>query len=194
MRMLGRRGLLKGLGAAAALELLATGHSMAQPTSRALRPRELLVRNAFVMTMDAALGDIAGGDVLIRDGAIAAVGPNLAAPDAEVVDGTQMIVLPGLVETHWHVWTALLRSMSGDSADRGYFPTSRTLGARYTANDMYASARLAAAEAVHSGITFVHDWCHNVRDPSFAEADLRAFTEAGIRARFSYGSPTGAPI
>jgi cytosine/adenosine deaminase-related metal-dependent hydrolase len=45
---------------------------------------------------------------------------------------------------------------------------------------------------LHSGITFVHDWCHNVRDPEYAEAALRAFAEAGIRARFSYGSPTGA--
>src|SRR5690606_14023124 len=79
-----------------------------------------------------------------------------------------------------------------DRAERGYFPTSRTLGARYSADDMYVSARLAAAEAVHSGITFVHDWCHNVRDPSFAEADLRALAEAGLRARFSYGSPAGA--
>ena len=57
---------------------------------------------------------------------------------------------------------------------------------------MYAAGRLAAAEAVHSGITFVHDWCHNVRGPDYAEAALRALAETGIRARFSYGSPTGA--
>jgi cytosine/adenosine deaminase-related metal-dependent hydrolase len=103
-----------------------------------------------------------------------------------------MLVLPGLVETHWHTWTSLLRSMSGDRDEHGYFPTSRTLGAHYTVADMYRSARLAAAEALHSGITFVHDWCHNVRDPEYAEAALRAFAEAGLRARFSYGSPTGA--
>src|SRR5262245_66537445 len=58
---------------------------------------------------------------------------------------------------------------------------------------MYRPARLAAAEAVHSGITSVHDWCHNVRAPEYAAADLRALTEAGLRARIAYGTPTGAP-
>jgi cytosine/adenosine deaminase-related metal-dependent hydrolase len=152
---------------------------------------ELLIRNAFVMTMDRAVGDLPNADVHIRDGSIAAVGPQLAAPSAAVLDGAGMIVLPGLVETHWHIWTTLLRSMSGDRDEHGYFPTSRTLGSFYRAEDMYVSARLALAEAVHSGITFVHDWCHNVRDPEFAESVLRALREAGIRARFSYGTPTG---
>jgi cytosine/adenosine deaminase-related metal-dependent hydrolase len=103
-----------------------------------------------------------------------------------------MLVLPGFVETHWHVWTTLLRSLSGDRQEHGYFPTSRTVGTFYTAEDMYVAGRLAAAEAVNSGITFVHDWCHNVRSPDYAAAALRALAEAGIRARFSYGSPTGA--
>jgi cytosine/adenosine deaminase-related metal-dependent hydrolase len=85
-----------------------------------------------------------------------------------------------------------LRSLSGDRQEHGYFPTSRTVGTFYTADDMYAAGRLAAAEAVHSGITFVHDWCHNVRAPEYAEAALRALAETGVRARFSYGSPTGA--
>jgi cytosine/adenosine deaminase-related metal-dependent hydrolase len=57
---------------------------------------------------------------------------------------------------------------------------------------MYAAGRLAAAEAIHSGITFLHDWCHNVRSPEHAEAALRALAETGVRARFSYGSPTAA--
>jgi len=156
------------------------------------QPREFLIRNAYILTMDAAVGDIANGDVHIRDGAIAAVGRGLSAPRVEVIDGAGMLVLPGLVETHWHLWTTLLRSLAGDRAEHGYFPTSRTVGTFYTADDMYIAGRLAAAEAVNSGITFVHDWCHNVRSPAHAEAALRALQEAGIRARFSYGSPTGA--
>src|SRR5690606_14122972 len=111
----------------------------------------------------------------------------------DVVDADGMLVLPGLVETHWHMWTTLLRSLAGDRAERGYFPTSRALGAFYTPADMYAAARLSAAEALHSGITFVHDWCHNVRSPEFAAADFEALAECGIRARFSYGVPTGHP-
>ncbi|HUQ50645.1 MAG TPA: amidohydrolase family protein [Gammaproteobacteria bacterium] len=153
---------------------------------------ELLIRNAYVLTMDAAVGDIAGGDVHVRAGAIAAVGRNLTAPGAEVIDGAGMLVLPGFVETHWHLWTTLLRSLSGDRQEHGYFPTSRTVGTFYTPDDMYVAGRLAATEAVHSGITFLHDWCHNVRAPEYAEAALRALAEVGVRARFSYGSPTGA--
>ena len=154
---------------------------------------EFIIRNAYVLTMDAAFGDLPNADVHVADGAIAAVGTGLAAPGVEVIDGTGMLVLPGMIETHWHLWTTLLRSLSGDAQEHGYFPTSRTIGAHYTSTDMYRAARLAAAEAVHSGITFVHDWCHNVRAPEYAAADLRALTEAGLRARFAYGTPTGAP-
>ena len=189
-----RREVLGGALAAGALAGAPFRLGSAQPRGNAVtRPRDLLIRNGYVLTMDAALGDIAGGDVHVRDGAVAAVGRGLQAPaGAEILDGTGMLVLPGLVETHWHLWTTLLRSLAGDKQEHGYFPTSRTVGTFYTADDMYAAGRLAAAEAVHSGITFLHDWCHNVRTPAHAESALRALTEIGIRARFSYGSPTGA--
>jgi len=151
---------------------------------------EFLIRKAHVLTMDPGLGDLPGADLHVRAGRIAAVGQNLAATGAEVIDGGDMIVLPGLVETHWHVWTTMLRSLSGDVAKRGYFPTSRTIGSFYRPADMYVSARLALAEAIGSGITYVHDWCHNVRSSDHAEEALRALRESGIRARFSYGTPT----
>jgi 5-methylthioadenosine/S-adenosylhomocysteine deaminase len=186
-----RREVLGGVIAAGAMSA-PLRLSFAQRTPETMARSDLLIRNAYVLTMDAALGDIAGGDVHVRAGAIAAVGRNLGAPGAEVIDGAGMLVLPGFVETHWHVWTTLLRSLSGDRQEHGYFPTSRTVGTFYTADDMYAAGRLAAAEAVHSGITFLHDWCHNVREPEYADAALRALAEVGIRARFSYGSPTGA--
>jgi len=156
-------------------------------------PSEFLIRRAHVLTMDAGLGDLPDADVHVRGGRIAAVGKSLVAAGAELIDGRDMIVLPGLVETHWHIWTTMLRSLSGDAEKRGYFPTSRTVGRFYRASDMHVSARLALAEAIDSGITFVHDWCHNVRDPEYAEEALRALRESGIRARFSYGPPTGHP-
>jgi 5-methylthioadenosine/S-adenosylhomocysteine deaminase len=188
-----RREVLGGVLAAGALSGTPFRPTLAQQRTDTMgERREYLIRNAYVLTMDAATGDIAGGDVHVRAGAIAAVGRGLTAPQAEIIDGAGMLVLPGFVETHWHVWTTLLRSLSGDRQEHGYFPTSRTVGTFYTADDMYAAGRLAAAEAVHSGITFLHDWCHNVRAPEYADAALRALAESGIRARFSYGSPTGA--
>jgi 5-methylthioadenosine/S-adenosylhomocysteine deaminase len=184
-----RRAVLGGLLAAGAAAGARLGSAQ---TRTSPMTTELLIRNAYVLTMDPALGDVAGGDVHLRGGEIAAVGRNLAAPAAEIIDGTGMLMLPGLVETHWHLWTTLLRSLAGDRAEHGYFPTSRGVGAFYRADDVYAAGRLAAAEAVNSGITFVHDWCHNVRGPEYAEAALRALTDTGVRARFSYGSPAGA--
>ena len=154
---------------------------------------EVVIRNAYVMTMDAKLGDLSDADVHVRDGAIVAVGRKLEAPGAQSIDGRGMIVLPGLVETHWHMWNTLLRSMSGDRREHGYFPTALNLGKAYLPSDMYQGTRLAAAEALNGGITFVHDWCHNIRSPQYAEEDLRALRESGIRARFSYGAAQGHP-
>lgn len=143
--------------------------------------------------MDPQLGDIPDGDVLVKDGAIVDVGTKLDARGAKPVDGRGMIVLPGLVETHWHMWTGLFRSLSGDVAERGYFPISQGLGKVYTPEDMYRGVLLSAAEAIHSGITYVHDWCHNVHGLEHAEANLRALRESGLRGRFSYGKPNWAP-
>jgi cytosine/adenosine deaminase-related metal-dependent hydrolase len=150
---------------------------------------ELVLRGGHVMTMDEP-GDVPGGDVHIADGVIVQVGRGIEAPGAESVDASGMIVLPGLVETHWHMWNTLLRSMSDPA---GYFRTSIGLGRAFRAEDVYQGTRLAAAEAIHSGITFVHDWCHNVQGPEYAEASLRALTESGLRARFSYGWGAGQP-
>jgi 5-methylthioadenosine/S-adenosylhomocysteine deaminase len=154
---------------------------------------EMVLRNGYVMTMDPQLGDIAGGDVHIRNGEIVAVGKAIKAPGAAVLDGRRMIVLPGLVDTHWHLWNTFLRSFAGEKPDQGYFPTAAAFGAVMTPEDMYHGARLGAAEALHSGITTIHDFCHNVRSREHAEADIRAVKEAGLRARWSYGWPQGLP-
>jgi 5-methylthioadenosine/S-adenosylhomocysteine deaminase len=148
---------------------------------------EFVLRDGYVMTMDAE-GDLPGGDVHIADGVIVAVGHGIDAPGAESIDARGMIVLPGLVETHWHMWNTLLRSMSDPE---GYFRTSVGLGRLFRPGDIYQGTRLAATEAIYSGITTVHDWCHNVRTPEHAEASLRALTESGLRGRFSYGWAAG---
>jgi cytosine/adenosine deaminase-related metal-dependent hydrolase len=159
-----------------------------------LPPRgELLIRKAYVMTMDPALGDIPDGSVHIKNGGIVAVGKDLQAPAARVIDGAGAIVMPGLVDTHWHMWNTLYRSFSGDKQGEGYFATVARFGQQMTPDDMYQSARLAAAEAINSGITTVHDWCHNARGRAHAEGDIRALREAGLRGRFSYGWAQGLP-
>jgi 5-methylthioadenosine/S-adenosylhomocysteine deaminase len=163
----------------------------------------LLIRGGYVLTMDPA-GDLPAGDVHVRDGVIQAVGRNVDAPGADVVDAAGKIVAPGLVDTHWHLWNTLLRGMSdGRPAHQplqhyghdggGYFATCAALGRHFLPGDVYAGTRLAAAEAADAGITTLHDWSHNIRGREWAEAGLRALAESGLRARFSYGYSAGHP-
>ena len=163
---------------------------------------DLIIRSGYVLTMDPGLGDIPDGDVLVTGGRIAAVGAGLdpaalGTPQARELDARGMIVAPGLVETHWHLWNTLLRSMSGGTPGSGrpagYFPVSLGLGQAFTDQDNYQGTLLACAEAINSGITTVHDWSHNVRGPAHAEAELRALAQAGLRARYSYGYSAGHP-
>lgn len=158
------------------------------------QPGALVIRGGYLLTMDPAVGDLPAADVHIAGGRIAAVGPGLAVPaGVQELDAAGMIVAPGLVDTHWHMWNTLLRGMSADPAGPGYFHVMIRAGREYGPDDIYASTRLACAEAISSGITTVHDWCHNVRGPGYAEAGVRALAEAGLRARFSYGVSAGHP-
>ncbi len=194
MKLMSRRHLLTTATALAVVTAAGRGAEAASSSASIPLPARgiFVIRNAYVMTMDEA-GDIANADVHVANGAIVAVGQNLKAPGASVMDGRGMIVLPGLVETHWHMWNTLLRSMSGDKPETGYFKTTAILGQKYEAGDMYQGTRFACAEAINNGITHVHDWCHNIRSPAYADADLKALRESGLRARFSYGSAQGMP-
>src|SRR3954470_18529475 len=151
-----------------------TASAFAAPAATPKLPARgnMVIRNAHVMTMEPGAPDIKDGDVHVKDGVIVAVGQKLNAPGATAINGRGMIALPGLVETHWHMWNTLLRSLSCDQRERGYFPTALALGKVYLPSDMYQGTRLAAAEAINGGITFAHDWCHNIRSPEFADASL----------------------
>jgi 5-methylthioadenosine/S-adenosylhomocysteine deaminase len=190
-----RRSFMRGAGALAATTLFGSPLLAQAPNAGTSLPArdEFVIRNAYLMTMDADLGDIAGGAIHVRDGAIVAVGAEIAAPAARAVNGAGMIVMPGLVDTHWHMWNTLFRSFAGEKPEEGYFPTVARFGQHMTADDVFQSTRLSAAEAINSGMTFVHSWCHNVRSPAHAEADVRALAETGIRARHSCGWPQGLP-
>ena len=150
----------------------------------------LVVRGGYVITMDPATGDLPNADVLVSDGAIVRTGPALTVPPGcRELDARGMVVIPGLVDTHWHMWNTLLRGLS--ESGPGYFRLVGRLGRAFGAGDVYHGTLLACAEAISSGITTVHDWCHNIRGPAHAEAGLRALGEAGLRARFSYGYSAG---
>jgi cytosine/adenosine deaminase-related metal-dependent hydrolase len=157
--------------------------------SRLPAQRPMVIRGGYVMTMDAA-GDLPDHDVVIADGRIVAIGRGAADSGCDVIDARGCIVMPGLIDTHWHMWTSLLRNMSG-ACGHAYGGLVGGLQPSFAPSDMYVSVTLAAAEALSSGITTVHDWCHNLPSIEFAEEDLRALNEIGIRARFSFGATFG---
>jgi len=191
-----RRGFLGGAAA------LSAAHTMSLPAQAAVSPSvanlparsDVVIRNAYVMTMVPGTVDLPDGDVHIANGEIVDVGTALAAPGVASIDGRGFILTPGLVDTHWHMWTTLLRNMSGNTPAHGYFPTTTAVGNVFVPRDMYYGTLLSSAEALFSGITTVHDWCHNIITPQHAEEDLRALQETGIRGRFCYGPARRMPF
>jgi cytosine/adenosine deaminase-related metal-dependent hydrolase len=127
-------------------------------------------------------------DVLIEDGRIAAVGPGLEVADAEVIDATDRIVLPGFVDTHRHVWQAALRGVAVDTDLRGYL--EQVLGGyspRYRPEDVAAGNLAGALECLDAGITTVQDYSHIQHGREHTDAALDALESSGIRAVFGYG-------
>jgi 5-methylthioadenosine/S-adenosylhomocysteine deaminase len=148
-----------------------------------------VIRNAYVLTQDPELGDLPRADILVEGRQIAAVGPDLGPVDAETIDGSDRIALPGLVDTHRHSWQSLIRHMSTDWTLAQYFSGVRgVLGRSYEPEDMYAANLIAMLEALDAGITTIVDWSHNNNTPSHADAAIEAVFDAGIRAVWAYGN------
>ncbi len=154
----------------------------------------VLIRNGWVITLDDALGDLAGGDVLIEEDRIVAVGRHLAAADATVLDATGLIVMPGLINAHIHTWETGLRGIGADWVGaRDYFGNVHgNLAQRYEAQDNYVANLLGALSQINGGTTTIFDWCHNLRTPDMTDAALDGLEESGIRAVFGHG--TAKPI
>jgi 5-methylthioadenosine/S-adenosylhomocysteine deaminase len=151
-------------------------------------PNRILLRGGHILTMDASLGDLPSGDVLIEDGKIAAIHPQIEA-DAEVVDATGRIVIPGFVDSHRHTWEAAIRGVAPNATLDDYFvDVLDTFAPVYTPDDVYASNLAGALECLNAGITTLVDWSHINNTPDHPDAGIRGLQEAGIRAQYAYGS------
>ncbi|HEX6472963.1 MAG TPA: amidohydrolase family protein [Streptosporangiaceae bacterium] len=149
---------------------------------------KMLLRGGHVLTMDPQLGDLRDADVLIEDDKISAVRPGIEA-DAEVVDCSGRIVIPGFVDTHRHTWEAAIRGCAPDSTLDDYFvEVLDTFAPLYRPEDVYASNLAGALECVNAGITTLVDWSHINNTPDHPDAGIRGLQEAGIRAQYAYGS------
>ncbi len=151
--MLNRRRFAGLLGATAMGGLAAPAlirPSFAQGAAPLLPRGNYLIKNGAVITVDAA-GVLPRADVHVNNGRIEAVGPDLNVAGAETIDATDMIVMPGFIDTHYHMWSALGRNFVGDGF--GYFPAKNATSKLYTAEDFYASVMLGLVELANAGIT-----------------------------------------
>ena len=118
------------------------------------RPRPILIKGGCVLTLDGRLGDFDRADVLIDGARIAAVGPNLTAPGAQIIDASHAIVMPGLVDTHRHMWEGSLRNILPNGLLSDY--TRDITGAARAAfrpEDAHAGDLVSALGAINAGVS-----------------------------------------
>lgn len=144
---------------------------------------EILIRGADrVVTMNPAREEITGGDVLIRGGVIAAVGPGLTTTGTEI--GAQgCVVTPGLVNTHHHLYQTLTRAVPGgqDALLFGWLRTLYPIWARFGPEEMRISALAGLAELALSGCTMSADHLYLFPGGSRLDDTIDAAREIGLR-------------
>lgn len=150
-------------------------------------PQPILIRGGRVLTMVPGAGEVVA-DILLRGERIADIAPDISCSDAKVVDAEGMIVLPGFVDTHRHVWQTQLRTVATDWSLFNYFTQMRLMySAFYQPDDVYLGNHVGALEALDAGITTVIDHCHILHTPEHTDEAVRGLEESGIRAVFCYG-------
>ena len=154
----------------------------------------VLLSGAQVVSLAPNRPDTECTDVLIEDGHIAAMGGHLDPTGAEVIDLTDRIVIPGLVNAHLHTWQTALRFAGADWSLLEYLAHTHGHVARiYSQGDMHIGTLAGALNQINCGTTTVGDWCHNCLTPGHADAAIDALTTAGIRAVFLHGAGHGGP-
>jgi 5-methylthioadenosine/S-adenosylhomocysteine deaminase len=154
------------------------------------RMHRTLFKGGAVVTMDRNIPNLGTGDVLVEGERIVAVGADIQADDAEVIDAGNAIVMPGLIDAHHHMWLGVMRRMMPDVDDLFVFieVVAEKLGAHYRPLDMYLSTRLTALASLDAGVTTVIDACHSSRSPEHTDAALDALDNTGIRALHMVGA------
>lgn len=156
--------------------------------------RPVVFRHATVLTMDDA-GVIEDGDVLVVGDSIVSIGRQLAAPDDAIeIDGTGGVLMPGMVDTHRHMWQTALRGLGADWTLTQYFVFYYlNWGKIFRPEDIRAGNTLSAIEAVDAGVTTSLDWSHGLQTVDHGEAAVDALRSAPGRFVLAYGNLLGAP-
>jgi 5-methylthioadenosine/S-adenosylhomocysteine deaminase len=152
--------------------------------------RRILLKGGTIISMDPQVGNFAKGDVLIEGKKIAAVAPRVDS-DAELIDATDMVVIPGFVDPHRHSWEGQLRGLNPNAvtlADYNAY-TNQGFAPLYRPEDMYVGNLATALGCIDAGITCIIDNSHNSRSSAHSDAAIQALFDSGIRAVHASGAP-----
>lgn len=159
----------------------------------AVKPkRRVLLRGGTIISMDAKVGDLAQGDLLIEGRKIAAIGRDLDVDDALTIDAGDTIIVPGFVDCHRHSWEAVLRRINPNSPTLADYSnaTHLSFAKAYRPQDHYVANYLTAIGCIDAGITCVIDNSHNSRSAAHSDAAVEALIDSGVRAVHASGPPS----
>src|SRR3569833_1009692 len=157
--------------------------------------RPLVFRRGTVLTMDDARTVLNEADVLVVGDRIEAVGPDLEAPEGtEEIDASGGIVMPGMIDTHRHMWQTAMRGYGADWTLTQYFVWYYLEhGKIFRPQDVYAGNLLSAIESLEAGVTTTVDWSHGLQTPDHADAAADALEAVPGRFVLAYGNIQQGP-
>lgn len=133
-------------------------------------------------------------DVLVEGDRIVELAEQIDRPEAESVDLSGRIIIPGLINAHLHTWQSALRLAGADWTLLEYLHRMHGVVApHYTPADIYIGNLAGALNQINCGTTTLGDWCHNNPTPEHTDAAVEGLRESGIRAVFLHGTPGRAP-
>ena len=141
-----------------------------------------------------ALGDLPLGDILVTGDTLTEIAPVIHADDAQVVDASGCIIIPGLVNAHMHTWQTALRGLASNWTLLEYFQKMHAgLATVFKPQDLHIATLVGALNQLNCGTTTLADWCHNNPTPEHNDAAISALLESGIRAAFFHGTAKPDP-
>ncbi|MCR6095309.1 amidohydrolase family protein [Salipaludibacillus agaradhaerens] len=145
-----------------------------------------------IITMDPHIGDLEKGDILVEGSKIIDIQREIHIDDkeCEIIDATDMIILPGFIDTHRHTWESLIRNIGADWSLQTYLSSIYygNIGSLRSPDDDYIGNLIGALEALEAGVTTILDWTMIISQDHTDEL-IRGLQESGIRAVFAHGSP-----
>jgi 5-methylthioadenosine/S-adenosylhomocysteine deaminase len=157
--------------------------------------RPVVLRGGTVLTMDDNHTVLTGADVLVVEDRIAAVGQSLDVPDGtQEIDASGGVVMPGMIDTHRHMWQTAMRGYGADWTLTQYFVWYYLEhGKAFRPEDVYAGNLVSAWDALEAGVTTTVDWSHGLQTVDHAEAAVDALQEVPGRFVLAYGNIQAGP-